>query len=158
MKNIFFPAFIAVLFFCLPGAAQTIQLNAAPDASVDYARLSRIDALVNGSIGKGWLNGMVVLIVKDNQVIFSKGFGYADIDMKKPMAPDALFRLASQTKAIVSAGIMCLWEEGKFSLDEPISDFIPAFAHPRVLNTFNPADSGYTTVPAKKGNQFQGIL
>jgi CubicO group peptidase (beta-lactamase class C family) len=158
MRKFFIGICITLLLFCLHGSSQTIQMKATPDASVDYGRLSRIDTLVNTYIGKGWLNGMVVLIVKDNQLILSKGFGYSDIESKKPMLPDALFRLASQTKAVVSAGIMCLWEEGKFSLDEPISDFIPAFAHPRVLETFDPADSSYTTIPAKKEISFRDLL
>ncbi|MDP4215211.1 MAG: serine hydrolase domain-containing protein [Bacteroidota bacterium] len=139
-------------------SAQTIASKAPPDPTVNYDRLSRMDGLIQGYIDKGWLNGMFVLVVKDNQVVKYKAFGYADLESKKPMAPDALFRLASQTKAIVSAGILTLWEEGKFSLDEPISDFIPAFAHPKVMDKFNPADSSYTTIPAKREITFRDLL
>jgi CubicO group peptidase (beta-lactamase class C family) len=158
MKRSFFLLLLSGLFICLPGLSQTIALRSAPDASVDYDRLARVDELVNGYIGKGWLNGMVVLVVKDNQLIRYKGYGYADAESKKPMAPDALFRLASQTKAIVSAGIMTLYEEGKFYLDEPISDFLPAFAHPRVLDKYNAPDTTYTTVPAKREITFRDLL
>ncbi len=158
MRKNFFLLLVAVQCFCLHGFSQTIALKAAPDASVDYDRLARIDTLVNEYIGKGWLNGMVVLVVKDNQLIRYKGYGYADAESGKPMATDALFRLASQTKAVVSAGIMTLYEEGKFSLDEPISRFIPAFAHPRVLDKFNAADTTYTTVPAKREITFRDLL
>ncbi len=149
---------VAAQCFYLHGFSQIIALKGAPDVSVDYDRLARIDTLVNEYIGKGWLKGMVVLIVKDNQLIRYKGYGYADAESGKPMAPDALFRLASQTKAVVSAGIMTLYEEGKFTLDEPISHFIPAFAHPRVLDKFNAADTTYTTVPAKREITFRDLL
>jgi CubicO group peptidase (beta-lactamase class C family) len=158
MKKFFFPLLMACICLCRQGISQTIAKSAPPDASVDYGRLARIDTLVNGYINKDWLKGMVVLIVKDNQVISSRAYGYADAEDKKPMAADALFRLASQSKAIVSVGIMTLYEEGKFYLDEPISDFLPAFAHPRVLDKFNAADSSYTTVPAKREITFRDLL
>jgi CubicO group peptidase (beta-lactamase class C family) len=160
MRKIFLLSGIAALclFLFLSAGAQTIALHAAPDPSVDYDRLARIDPLVNDYIAKGWLNGLVVIIVKDNQLISYKGYGYADVETKKPMAADELFRIASQTKAIVSAGLMTLYEEGKFGLDEPISDFLPAFAHPRVLDKLNMTDTSYTTAPAKSEITFRHLL
>ena len=77
---------------------------------------------------------------------------------KKPMKNDAIFRIMSQTKAITSVGIMILYEQGKLLLDEPISDFIPEFAHPVVLDKFNEADTTYTTVPAKREITFRDLL
>jgi CubicO group peptidase (beta-lactamase class C family) len=87
-----------------------------------------------------------------------KGYGLADVDTKKPMAKDAIFRIMSQTKAITSAGILILYEQGKFLLDEPIANFIPAFKKPVVLDKFNKADSSYTTVPAKREITFRDLL
>jgi len=146
------------ILLSLAGSAQTIASSGPPDKSVDYDRLSRIDGLINDYIAKGWLNGVVTIVVKDNQVVQYKGYGYADKESRKPMRKDDLFRIASQTKAVVSVGLMTLYEEGKFFLDEPISDFIPAFKHPRLLDTFNAADSSYTTVPAKKEISFRDLL
>jgi len=147
-----------LMAFCWPTFAQTINTSGTPAATVDYTRLKRIDTLVNDYITKGWLTGAVTLVVKDNQLVQYKGYGYQDVDSKKPMPPDALFRLASQTKAIVSAAIMTLWEEGKFTLDEPIADFIPEFRHPQVLDKYNAADTTYTTVPAKREITFRDLL
>ncbi len=158
MKKSIFLLLFTGLCLCRQGIAQTIVKGGSPDASVDYGRLARIDTLVNGYIQHDWLKGMVVLVVKDNQLITYKGYGYADAEEKKPMTADALFRLASQTKAIVSAGLMTLYEQGKFYLDEPISDFLPAFAHPRVVDKFNAEDSSYTTVPAKREITFRDLL
>jgi CubicO group peptidase (beta-lactamase class C family) len=87
-----------------------------------------------------------------------KGYGYADRATKKLMKNDAIFRIMSQTKAITSIGIMILYEQGKLVLDEPISDFIPEFKHPVVLDQFNEADSSYTTVPANGEITFRQLL
>lgn len=146
------------LLVVLAGQSQTIALNAPPDKTVDYKRLARIDTLVESYIAKGWSKGAVTLLVKDNQLVQYKGYGYSNAEEKKSMRKDDLFRLASQTKAIVSAGILTLYEEGRFTLDEPIADFIPAFKNPRVLDSFNSADTTYTTVPAKKAITFRDLL
>jgi len=66
--------------------------------------------------------------------------------------------MASQTKAIASLAVMMLWEEGKFGLDDPVSRYIPEFAKPAVLKTFNPADSSYTTEPAGREITIRQLL
>ncbi|HAH22534.1 MAG TPA: serine hydrolase, partial [Prolixibacteraceae bacterium] len=63
-----------------------------------------------------------------------------------------------QSKAITATGIMMLWEEGKFQLDDPISKYIPEFKNPQVLKSFNPADSTYTTDPAKSEITIRQLL
>jgi CubicO group peptidase (beta-lactamase class C family) len=74
------------------------------------------------------------------------------------MQKDQIFRIMSQTKAITSVGIMILYEQGKLLLDEPVSDFIPEFKNPVVLDKFNDADTTYTTVPAKREITFRDLL
>ena len=58
-------------------------------------------------------------------------------DTKAPLDKNGIFRIASQTKAITTVAVMMLWEEGKFSLDDPVSKFIPSFANQQVIATFN---------------------
>ena len=147
---------VLAMSVCAP-RAQVIQQHPAPSADINYTRLARIDTLVDTYIRNGWIKGAVTLVVKDNRLVQYKGYGYADAEAGRPMLPDELFRIASQTKAIVSTGLMTLWEEGKFTLDEPISHFMPAFAHMTVLDKFN-ADSTYTTVPAKREITFRDLL
>ena len=137
--------------------AQTIQRN-VPDPSVDQVRLARMDTLIKSYIDKGWVNGVVTLVIHDGHVVQYKGYGYADKEAGKVMRPDDLFRIASQTKAIVSVGLMRLWEQGKFYLDEPVGDILPAFRHMQVLDKFNAADSSYTTVPAKREITIRDLL
>jgi CubicO group peptidase (beta-lactamase class C family) len=74
------------------------------------------------------------------------------------MPPDAIYRIMSQTKAIVSVGAMMLYEQGKFSLDEPISHFIPEFKQPVVIDKFNAADTTYTTIPANREITFRDLF
>ncbi len=127
------------------------------DALVDRSRLARIDTLIRGYIDKGWVNGVVTLVIHDEHVVQYKAYGYSDREAGKAMRPDDLFRMASQTKAVVSVGLMRLWEQGKFYLDEPIADILPAFRHSVVLDKFNEADSSYTTVPAKRPITFRDL-
>ncbi|TDW96415.1 serine hydrolase domain-containing protein [Dinghuibacter silviterrae] len=148
---------LSVFAWCTTGA-QVIQQHPSPAADIDYTRLGRIDTLVNTYVRNGWIKGAVTLVIKDNRLIQNKGYGYADAEAKKPMMPDELFRIASQTKAIVSVGLMTLWEEGRFTLDEPISDVLPAYAQMTVLDQFNKTDTTYTTVPAKRGITFRDLL
>lgn len=150
---------IAAIIIGLPFIiqAQVIQTN-TKNNTVDYERLAKIDGLVNEYINKNWLTGAVTIVIKDNQLVQYKGYGYADVATKKPMKNDAIFRIMSQTKAITSIGIMILYEQGKLLLDQPISDFIPEFKHPVILDKFNEADTSYTTVPAKTGITFRQLL
>ncbi len=148
---------VFILFISLLGQSQIIQTG-TKNNNVDYERLAKIDGLVNEYISKNWLTGAVSIVIKDNQVVQYKGYGYADVATKKPMKNDAIFRIMSQTKAITSVGAMILYEQGKFLLDQPISDFIPEFKNPVVLEKFNEADTTYTTIPAKSEITFRQLL
>jgi CubicO group peptidase (beta-lactamase class C family) len=160
-KNLFLKSLlpVACVLLILPfDFAQTIQTNSKANNSIDMQRLSRVDDLVNSYVNKKWLTGAVTLVIKDNQLVQYKGYGVADMDTKKPMANNTIFRIMSQTKAITSAGILILYEQGKFLLDEPIADFIPAFKNPVVLDKYNKEDTTYTTVPAKRNITFRDLL
>ncbi|MCC7401467.1 MAG: beta-lactamase family protein [Chitinophagaceae bacterium] len=151
--------FLPVLFFSGTLKAQSIQLNNTKrNPEVDYARLTRIDSVVNEYVNNHWIVGAVTIVVKDNQLIQYKGYGYADEATKKPMANNSIFRIMSQTKAIVSAGALILYEKGKFLLDEPIADFIPEFRHPKVIAKYNRADTTFTTMPADREITFRDLL
>ena len=125
---------------------------------VDESRLSRIDSFVNRYVLNDKLNGAVTLIMKDGKVIHHQAIGYSNLGKKTPMQKDHIFRIASMTKPIVSVAVMMLWEEGRFSLDDPISRYIPEFKNMQVLDRFNQADSSYTTVPAKREITIRQLL
>lgn len=125
--------------------------TAAPETvGFQPERLNRIDGLIQSYIDKGAFPGVSAIVVRNGKIVYYKAFGKSDIDANKPMAKDAIFRIASMTKAITSLAVMMLHEEGKIMLDDPISKYIPEFTKPMVLDKFNDKDSTYTTVPAKR--------
>ena len=161
MRKILFQRYIvpALLLVIIPFLinAQTIQ-NTAKNSHINYERLGKIDGMINDYVNKHYINGAVTIVVKDNQLVQYKGYGYADVDTKTPMQKDEIFRIASQTKAVTAVGIMILYEQGKLLLDEPVSDFIPEYKNQLVLDKFNAADTSYTTVPAKRDITFRDLL
>jgi len=138
--------------------AQVIDRANKVNTSIDYAKLAYIDTVVNSYLKNDWEKGVVTIIVKDNQIVQYKGYGYLDAATKRPMPADAMFRIMSQTKAITSVGIMILYEQGKLLLDEPVGNFIPEFKNQVVLDKFNAADTTYTTVPARRNITIRDLL
>jgi CubicO group peptidase (beta-lactamase class C family) len=90
--------------------------------------LDRLCAALNDRIASGHLPGAVALIARHGKVAFHQAFGRLDPATDAPMAPDAIFRIYSMTKPIVSVAVMMLWEEGRLLLSDPISKYIPEFA------------------------------
>ena len=136
------------------GSAQDRKptLTSAPPEAGGFssARLARLDSGMNDWVKKNWINGSVAFIARKGKIVYYKAYGYNDMNTKTPIPRDDIFRIASQTKLITSVAVMMLWEEGKFSLDDPVSMYIPTFAHQGVLANFNWKDTTYTTVPAKR--------
>lgn len=142
-----------------PATTQPALPDAQPETvGMSTDRLQRMDAVINDYIAKGRQAGVAVLVARNGRVVYHKAYGQDDVTSKTPLKRDAIFRLASQTKAITSIGLMMLFEEGKFLLDEPISKYIPAFKNPKVLDKFNEKDSSYTTVPAKREITIRQLL
>lgn len=142
-----------MLATAIPAVSQsvkTITPAAKPeDAGFSTSRLAKIDNMLDEYIKNQQIPGAVVYLVRDGKVAYHKAFGYSDVEKKAALKKDDIFRIASQSKAITSLAVMMLWEEGKFLLDEPVSKYIPEFKSPKVLKSFNAADSSYTTEPAK---------
>ncbi len=147
----------AVSFFSLH-AQTVIQKPSVADASIDYQRLANIDTLINGYVTRGWVPGVVALVIKDGKIILHKGYGCSNLASKKRMEPNSIFRIASQTKAIVSAGILVLYDQGRISLSDPVSKYLPGFSHQVVLDQYHAADTTYTTVPAKRAVTIKDLL
>ena len=150
-KVIILQVLVILLVTAISCSKSSVLKEAAPETvNMSSDRLTRIDNMIQQSIDSGWIAGAVGFIARDGKIIYNKAFGVSDIDSKKAMATDNIFRIASQTKAITSISAMMLFEEGKFLLDDPVSKYIPEFKNPQVLDTFNEKDSTYTTVPARR--------
>jgi len=150
---------IVSLIIFIHASAQQKLVEAPPDTQkFSVERLNRIDNMIKRYIDAGKMNGATALIARNGKIVYYRGFGYDDKENKKPMKRDAIFRIASQTKAITSVAVMILFEEGKFLLDDPLSKYIHSFKNPQVLDKFNEADSTYTTVPAKREVTIRDLL
>ncbi len=156
MKKLF--SSFLFLFALQTASAQILLPTRVKHGGINYDRLAQIDNLLKQYTDSSWLAGAVVLIVKDNQVAYYKGHGYSNLAAKTPMQADAIFRIMSQTKAITSLAIMQLFEQGKLGLDQDIADFIPEFKNPKLVKSFNPSDSSFTTTPAKREITFRDLL
>lgn len=156
MKKMLFLFIGFAIFSC----NQTTPLQKASPSSegLSASRLARIDTLLTEGIDKGYFAGAVAYIARNNKTVYEKAFGVSDLNSKSPMTTDAIFRIASQTKAITSTAVMILFEQGKLLLDDPVSVYIPEFAHPKVMTTFNPADTSFETVPALREPTIRDLL
>jgi CubicO group peptidase (beta-lactamase class C family) len=90
-------------------------------------RLATLDKLLEKERIKHKIPGFAIAIVKDNEVVFSKGYGHRDIEAKKPVEPDTLFAIGSSSKAFTGAVVAMLVDEGKMQWDDPVTKFVPEF-------------------------------
>lgn len=154
---------ITILFFVLlfhaASYGQKVSSATSPE-SVGFSseRLKRLDKNLSLWIDSGWINGAAALIIRDGKIVYYKAAGYNDLESKSALKRDGIFRIASQTKAITSVAAMMLYEEGKFLLDDPVSKYIPAYTHSKVLDKFNETDSTYTSIPAKRAITIRDLL
>lgn len=153
---------IIISIFILMGIvnlnAQTKSLQKSPpltevsceSVGISVERLARIDKMCEEEVANGNLPGIVSLVARNGKIVHWKAYGMADNQEGKKMERDAIFRIASQTKAITATAVLMLWEEGKFQLDDPISKYIPEFKNAQVLNTFQYSDTTWSGISANK--------
>jgi len=159
MKKILFLQFVLVVMVSCIQKPQTELQPASPESvNVSSDRLARIDKVIQQGIDSGWIAGATGFIARDGKVVYNKALGFSDIEKKTVLKNDDIFRIASQTKAITSIAAMMLFEEGKFLLDDPISKYIPEFSNPQVIDKFNPADTTFTTIKAKREVTVRDLL
>ena len=141
-----------LILLCLTGraSAQVVESTPAREAGFLPGRLERIDQAIEETIAAGELPGAVALIVHEGEIVYHRAFGWADIESRKPMRTDTIFRIASMTKAVTSVGVMILYEEGHFLLNDPVSEYLPEFSEMRVISEVGDDGSVLETVPARR--------
>lgn len=146
-----------MLLATLPAAlgAQAQRTAPRPPLGIASERLTRIDRFLQQYVDSNRISGAVALVLRDGQVAYQRALGWNDREARRPMTQDAIFRIASQSKAITSVAILMLVEEGKISLDDPVSRFIPAYARTTVASR---ADSGRTVSPARRQITIHDLL
>jgi CubicO group peptidase (beta-lactamase class C family) len=115
-------------------APQTPPLPQAKPESLGLSsvRLQRMSDAFKRDIDKGTIPGVTVMVARRGQIGWFDALGRQNPARSAPMAHNAVFRIASMTKPIVSVGIMMLLEEGYFLLNDPIAKYIPEFASQKV--------------------------
>src|SRR5438445_12231702 len=119
------------------------------------ARLARIDRFMQQYVDSGQIGGAVGLVLQDGRVVYQHAVGWLDKEAGRRMTPDALFRIASQTKALTTVAILSLAEEGLLAVGDPVSRYIPAFAHTTVATK---SDTGLVTKPATRPITIRDLL
>ena len=96
-------------------------------------RLERIGKTIQKDIDDKRIAGAVSLVIRHSQVAYFRAQGMNDREAGKPMRTDSIFHICSMTKPITSVAAMILYEDGKFILDEPISNYLPELKNPKVF-------------------------
>jgi CubicO group peptidase (beta-lactamase class C family) len=125
----------------------------ARTSGVSAARLARIDSLLDGAVADSSITGAVALVLRDGRVMYERSVGWADKASNRRMRSDAIFRIASQTKALTSVAILSLVEQGRLTLDDRVSRYVPSFASTTVMPAASTA-----AVPARRQITIRDLL
>ena len=127
--------FLAAVFSL---TAASLPSSKPEDVGLSTERLQRIHAMVQRHMDLGDISGAVTLVARKGQVAFVDVQGTIDLETKKPMARDSLFRMASMTKPVIGTAVMMMLEEGKLQLGDPVSKYIPQFKGMKVAVMIEP--------------------
>jgi CubicO group peptidase (beta-lactamase class C family) len=107
---------------------------ASPTApGLDPVRAARIDAVIQRYVAEKKIAGVVALVARHGRIAHLEAYGRLDVERNTPMTTDAIFRIASMSKAVTSVAVMMLVEEGALQLSDPVSRYIPAFKETTVV-------------------------
>ena len=139
-----------------PAASAPAPSSSRPvPAGFSAARLARVDQMLQSYVDDGLIPGAVALVLRDGRPAYQKAVGWADKEAGRRMALSTVFRIASQTKALTSVGVLSLLEKGKLSLSDPVSRFIPAFGKTTVSVR---GENGVSVVPARRPITIRDLL
>jgi Beta-lactamase len=116
-----------VLSFVTAAPLRASELPTAKPEQVGLSseRLGRITQVLRADVERGRIPGAVVVVARKGRVAYVQAVGFRHKTAGAPMTPDAIFRIASMTKPIVTVAALSLWEEGRLSLSDPVSKYIP---------------------------------
>jgi methyl acetate hydrolase len=117
-----------------------------------------IDASLRGAVERKEVPGVVALVTDRQRVLYQGAFGVADVASGRALTSDALFRIASMTKAVTSAAAMQLIEQGRFGLDDPVEKYLPEFAGLKVIESFDATTGAYRLRPVSKPPTVRHVL
>jgi CubicO group peptidase (beta-lactamase class C family) len=133
-----------------------MQISSPEKVGMSGERLARLDAMLSGAVQDNRLPGIMTLVQRRGEIVQFGCYGMMDIEAQKPMREDTIFRIYSMTKPIISVALMMLFEEGRFSLHDPVAMYIPAFAKTQVYDSSTPL--GNYLVPQKSPMNIRQLL
>ena len=158
----FYLLFTGALLNALPAQSQKSKKPAKPLEAkdvFDLDKLKRIDVLLKNAISSEALPSAVCMITFRGEPIYFKAFGDATREDKgKSLTKDAIFRNASQTKLVTTVALMTMFQDGMFSLEDPVKKYLPEFANPVVLVSGTTATKNLVTRPAKGDMTIRQLL
>ncbi len=129
----------------IPAAALTDSSSAQ-----DSPGSAALDASLRSAVERTDVPGAVALVTDRERVLYHGAFGVADVATGRPLAADALFRIASMTKPITSVALMQLVEQGRLGLDDPAEKYLPELVGLKVFESFDAATGTYQLRPASR--------
>lgn len=133
-----------------------IELTRPEYVGLSADRLARIAAHFDPYVDAGKIPGYLALVARRGRAAYLHHYGLRDVEAGRPVAADTIFRIYSMTKPITSVGVLMLYERGLLHLDDPASEFIPAF---KQLEVFESGDAQcYQTMPAEREMTIRDLL
>src|SRR5262249_48689024 len=126
--------FLFVCIFLSAACAEELPRATPQEVGLSAEKLDRIRSVVQGAVDKNQTAGAVVLVARRGKVVRLEAIGKMDLQAGTPMRQDTIFRIYSMTKPITSVAALMLIEEGKFKLDDPVSEYLPEFKGLRVYS------------------------
>jgi CubicO group peptidase (beta-lactamase class C family) len=157
----------SIAALALAGCTLTVARAAAPDAPLPRStpaamglsaeRLAHMGEYFAIAARRHESAGYVLMVARDGRLVDERAVGFRDLQSRTPMTLDTRFRIASMSKPITAVAVLMLYEQGDFQLDDPISRFLPEFAHERVFSGVD-AGGGILTEPAKREITIRDLL
>ena len=148
IKNTIF--LIVYLLAFTYGHAEDLKTTKPSKAGFDSDRLKRIDKMIQGCIDRKEVPGAVGILIKDGKIGYHKAFGWADIESKKPLKKDTLFRMASMSKLITTVAALQLFEKAEYNMYTELGSILPEFKEQTVLESWDGEKQAFVTQTAKK--------
>jgi CubicO group peptidase (beta-lactamase class C family) len=147
---------LILLGLTIAAPAQSLRPASPESVGLSAERLERLGDALDAYVEQGQLAGSVTLVARRGRVAYFEAFGARDREANAPMQTDAIFRIASQSKAIVSVAAMTLVEEGKLLLTDPVGKYLPEFMETKVAVVRD--GGGYDVVPAARPITVRDLL
>src|SRR5580692_6750400 len=141
----------------VPLTAGSVPAGKPEEVGMSSERLRRIDQMIQRRIDAGEMTGAVTIVARKGKVVHLEAQGVMDLESKKPMAKDTMFRVASMTKPVTGVAIMMMIEEGKIRLTDPVSRYIPEFRGMKVAVALPARPGAPAAAPAPAGPQFYTV-